>query len=241
LWPNDSDGLALSDPDLGFPPALIARGFKVIDPGRYENLSSDFTPQITRFKEAGVEVVVGVMLPPDAATFLVQADQQGFKPPVITMAKAVLFPGSVEAIPNNLGDGLTSEIWWSPNHPFKSSLNDMTAANLVDNYQKDTGKQWAHFLGFVHALFEVAVDALTRVENINDKNAIISAIKATELDTIVGPVSWGKGPTPNVVTTPLVVGQWGKGQQFPWEIMITNNVTAPNIPTGAETRLMPGA
>ena len=241
LWPNDSDGLAWSDPDLGFPPAMIARGYKVIDPGRYENLSPDFTPQINMFKEAGVEIVTGVMLPPDLVTFLAQADQQGFNPKAVTVAKAALFPVSVEAISGNLGDGLTTEIWWSPNHPFKSSLTDISTGDLVKAYQQETGRQWTQLLGFVHALFEVAADVLTRTKNIDDKAEIVSAIKATNLNTIVGPVTWTGSPTPNVAKTPLVGGQWGPGQDFPWELTITSNDTAPNIPTNGATRPMPGS
>lgn len=241
LWPNDSDGFAWSDPDLGFPPAIIARGFKVIDPGRYENLSSDFTPQIEMFKEAGVEIVSGVMLPPDLATFLQQADRQGFRPKAVTVAKAALFPSSVEAIGGNLGDGLTGEIWWSPNHPFKSSLTGITPIDLAASYTQKTGRQWTQFLGFVHALYEVVADVFARTTDIDDKESILAAIKATKLDTIVGPISWVGGPNPNVCKTPLVGGQWGPGQDFPWELTITSNATAPNIPTGAITRLMPNS
>lgn len=241
LWPNDSDGFAWSDPDLGFPPAIIARGFKVIDPGRYENLSNDFTPQISMFKEAGVEIVSGVMLPPDLVTFLNQADQQGFKPKAVTVAKAALFPGSVEAIGGHLGDGLTGEVWWSPSHPFVSSLTGITPIDLANTYTQETGRQWTQFLGFVHALFEVVADTLARTENIDDSESILAAIKATRLDTIVGPITWTGGPTPNVCKTPLVGGQWGPGQDFPWELTITSNATAPDIPTGGSTRPMPNS
>ena len=241
LWPNDGDGLAWSDPDLGFPPAIIARGYTVIDPGRYENLNGDFSGQIAAFKKAGVEIVTGVMIPPDLVTFLVQAREQGFTPKAVTVGKAALFPSAVEAIPNNLGDGLTTEIWWSPNHPFKSSLTGASAGDLANTYQQETGKQWTQPIGFVHALFEVVADTLKRTSDIENKSAIASALKATQLDTIVGSVAWGSGPTPNVAKTPLVGGQWGKGKDFPWEVTITSNIMAPTIPTAGTTRPMPGA
>jgi branched-chain amino acid transport system substrate-binding protein len=241
MWPNDGDGLAWSDPDLGFPPAIIARGYKVVDPGRYENLTPDFTPQITIFKEAGVEIVTGVMIPPDLATFLAQADQQGFKPKAVTVGKAALFPVSVEAISNNLGDGLTSEIWWGPTHPFTSSLTGDSSSDLTRAYQLESGKQWTQPLGFIHALFEVAADTLARTTDIEDKAEIVAALKATKLNTMVGLVSWEGGPTPNVSKTPLVGGQWGPGQEFPWELTIVSNVTAPIIPVGGSIQLMPGS
>ena len=70
LWPNDSDGLAWSSPEVGFPPALEANGYTLVDAGRYENLKDDFSAEISLFKEQGVEIVTGVMLPPDLGTFL---------------------------------------------------------------------------------------------------------------------------------------------------------------------------
>jgi branched-chain amino acid transport system substrate-binding protein len=157
------------------------------------------------------------------------------------VAKAALFPGSVEAIGGNLGDGLTGEVWWSPNHPYKSSLTGITPIDLANTYTEETDRQWTQFLGFVHALFEVVADTLARTENIDDSEAILAAIKATKLDTIIGPVSWTGGPTPNVSKTPLVGGQWGPGEDFPWELTITSNATAPDIPTGGSTRPRPNS
>jgi branched-chain amino acid transport system substrate-binding protein len=75
---------------------------------------------------------------------------------------------------------------------------------LAEAYSTETKKQWTQPIGFVHALFEVAANALGRVTDLEDKGAIVEAIKGTTLDTIVGPVSWANGPTPNVAKTPLV-------------------------------------
>jgi branched-chain amino acid transport system substrate-binding protein len=238
MWPNDGDGLAWSDAELGFPPALAAGGFTVIDPGRYQNLTDDFTAQITQFKEAGVEIVTGVMIPPDLGTFMTQANQQGFAPKMVTMGKAALFPSAVEAIGGNLGNGITTEIWWSPSHPFASSLNETSSADLAAAYETATSRQWTQPIGFVHALFEVAADALARTENIDDKAAIRDAIKATNINSIVGPLAWGSGPTPNVAKTPLVGGQWVQGEAFPWQLTITDNSTANNIPSSGTIQLM---
>ena len=39
LWPNDGDGNAWGDPQRGFPPALTKAGYKLVDPGRFPNLT----------------------------------------------------------------------------------------------------------------------------------------------------------------------------------------------------------
>ena len=42
-WPNDGDGNAWGDKERGFPPALAKAGYTLVDPGRYPNLTDDFS------------------------------------------------------------------------------------------------------------------------------------------------------------------------------------------------------
>jgi branched-chain amino acid transport system substrate-binding protein len=237
LWPNDGDGLAWSSPEVGFPPALEAAGYTIVDPGRYENLKDDFSAEITMFIENDVEIVTGVMLPPDLGTFLTQASQQGFNPVMFTVGKAALFPSVVQSISDDLGEGLTTEIWWTPSHPFTSSLTGETAQELADAYTEATESQWTQPIGFAHALFEVAVDVLQRTEDLDDKATIVAAVTETDLDTIVGHISWADGPVPNVAKTPLVGGQWQSGGDWPLDLVITTNTQNEDIPVGGDTTL----
>ena len=230
LFPNDADGNAWGDAELGFPKPLKAAGFNLLDPGRYQPLSPDFTAQISAFKKANVEIVTGVMIPPDFATFWGQAAQQGFKPKIVTIGKALLFPSVIDSL-GDRGDGLSSEIWWSPSHPFKSSLTGQSAKELCDAYTAATKKPWTQPIGFAHGLYEVALDVLKRAKNPKDAKSLLEAIVATSINTIVGPVGWARGPVKNVSKTPLVSGQWIK-KPTGYDLVITNNATAPNIPTG---------
>ena len=236
LFPNDADGNAWGDPKLGLPTPLAAAGFTVTDPGRYQPLNNDFTSQISAFKDAGCEIVTGVMIPPDFATFWSQAAQQGFNPKVATIGKALLFPSSIEAL-GDRGDGLTTEIWWSPNHPFSSSLTGQSAKELADGYTAATGKPWTQPLGFNHALFEVAADVIKRAADISDPASILDAITKTDINSMVGPVNWKAGPVKNVQKTPLVGGQWQK-KDGKFDLVITTNVQNPNIPVGGELKLL---
>ena len=235
MWSNDADGNAFGDKERGFPPALAKAGYKVVDPGRFQLLSNDFTAQIAAFKAANVEIVTGVFIPPDFATFWSQAAQQGFKPKVVTVAKALLFP-SVAASLGARANGLTTEVWWSPSHPFKSSLTGESAKQLCDGYTAATKRPWTQPIGFKHALFEVAIDVLKRSKALDPK-AIRDAIVATNAQTIVGPVAWGKGPVRNVTKTPLVAGQWKVGPKGP-ELVVTTNKPAPQIPVGGKLDLL---
>jgi branched-chain amino acid transport system substrate-binding protein len=237
LFPNDGDGNAWGDKELGFPKPLAAMGYTLTDPGRFQNGTQDFSAQIAAFKKDGVEIVTGVVIPPDAKTFLTQAKQQGFKPKVITLGKALLFPGAIEAL-GDLGYGLTTEVWWSPSHPFTSSLTQQSAKALADAYEASTKKQWTQPIGFAHALFEVAADALKRSKGVGAKD-VRDAVAATAMNTVVGPVKWGGGgPFKNVSKTPLVLGQWNKGTKYKVELTIINNEAAKNIPTGGSIKLI---
>jgi len=238
LFPNDGDGNAWGDKQVGFPPVLEKGGYKLTDPGRYQNLTDNFSAQITAFKNANAQIITGVVLPPDFTTFWKQALQQGFKPKVASIGKAILFPVAVEALGKD-GNNLSSEVWWSPSHPFKSSLNGMSAKALADAYTAATKKQWTQPIGFVHALFEVAVDALKRTKQVGDAKATIQAIAATNLDTVVGKVAWNGANLPpfaakNVAKTPLVGGQWRIKDGNKYDIVITDNKTFPSIPVGGK-------
>lgn len=237
LWPNDGDGNAWGDAKMGFPAVLQKGNYSIIDPGRYQNLTSDYSAQIAKYKEGKAEILTGVPIPPDFTTFWSQAMQKGFKPKVATVGKALLFPSSVEALGAN-GDGLSCEVWWSPNHPFKSSLTGQSAKALSEAYELGVKKQWTQPLGFAHALFEVAVDVLKRTKDLNSSASIRDAIAATQLNTIVGPVSWHGGPVKNVAKTPLVGGQWRKGGKFKYELVVVDNSIAKNIPVQDKLKLI---
>lgn len=236
IFPNDADGNAWGDKELGLPKPLAAAGYNLVDPGRYQPLTDDFSSQIAAYKAAGCEIVTGNMIPPDFATFWAQCAQQGFKPKVVTIGKALLFPSVIESL-GDRGDGLTSEIWWTPGHPFSSSLTKASARQLADGYTAATGRPWTQPIGFQHALFEVTADVIRRAGDLGDKAAILEAIRTTDLATIVGPVNWAKGPVKNVTKTPLVAGQWQKGEKG-FELVVTANAHAPEIPKTGELKLL---
>jgi branched-chain amino acid transport system substrate-binding protein len=236
LFPNDGDGNAWGDPNVGVGPGFAAQGYTLNDPGRYQNLNDDFSAQINAFKAANAEIVTGVVIPPDFTTFRNQALQQGFNPKIITVAKAILFPQSVEAL-GEAGHNLSSEVWWSNTHPFKSSLTGQSAADLAADFTAKTSRPWTQPIGFVHSLFEVASNVMGRVSDVTDADAVAAAIAATDLDTMVGKIAWNGEGVPdfaktNVTKTPLVGGQWRRKEDGTFDLVIVDNQTAPAIPTG---------
>ncbi|WP_339757493.1 ABC transporter substrate-binding protein [uncultured Hoeflea sp.] len=235
LFPNDADGNAWGDPNVGVAPGFAAAGYETVDPGRYQNLTDDFTAQINAFKQANVDIVTGVVIPPDFTTFRNQATQQGFTPKAMTVAKAILFPQSVETLGTS-GHNLSSEVWWSANHPFTSSLTGESCAELAAGFTEATGRPWTQPIGFVHSLFEMAADVIKRSEDPTNAEAVAEAIATSDVNTIVGRVAWnGEGVPPfaakNVCKTPLVGGQWRRKDDGTFDLVVVDNKTAPNIPT----------
>ena len=222
LWPNDPDGKTYAEM---FTKRLTEKGYKVVDAGRFPNGTMDYTAFINLWKKEKVEILTSIQPPPDFAAAWRQCFQQGFIPKVCTGGKPILIPSAVQAIGGNLPNGLTVCVWWSPYHPFKSSLAGYSAKALCDAWTEAKGKQWTQPLGFVYATYEVAADVLKRAGTL-DKEKIREAIAQTNLNTIVGPIKYNEE---HYSKTPMVGGQWVKGKKWPWEIEIVENNQFPEI------------
>ncbi len=237
LWSNDGDG---NNANAHLPDFFKSKGFEVHNIGLYTNNADDFSAQIAELKKANCEIVCGVFTPPEFAVFWTQCGQQSYHPKIVTPAKALLFPTAVEAL-GNRGSGLSTEVWWSQHHPFKSGLTGQTAQQFCDAYTAATGKQWTQPIGFKHANLEVAIDILKRAKTL-EPAAIRDAIVQTDYQSLVGPIAWKGGPTnpvPNACTTPLVGGQWKKGSKFKYDLNVVFNKPAPNIPLDSPFEAIP--
>ena len=236
MFTNDPDGVAANDDAHGLPATFRNKGFNVLKLGLYPPLSDDFSAQIADLQKGDCEIVCGIFNPPQFATFWTQCAQQNYRPKIVTPPKALLFPTAVEAL-GDRGIGMSTEVWWSQHHPFKSGLTGETAQQFCDGYTAATGKQWTQPIGFKHANLEVAIDVLKRAKKL-DAGAIRDAIKDTNYQSLVGPVTWKAGgatnPVPNVCTTPLVGGQWKKGKKFKYDLNVVYNKSAPNIPLDSQ-------
>lgn len=229
LLPRNADGEVWGDAKIGLPPAMRKAGFEVIAPSKFETRTNDFSSQISAFKEAGCDILGGLVFPADLRTATLQMAQQGFHPKIMTVAAGLLFPSAVEAI-GTLGAGMSTEVWWTPAFPYKSTLTGESSAELAAKWETTTGKQWTQPLGYSHAMWEIVIDTLKRAKDPLDRAAIRDALKATNLDTVVGNVNWSKGPHPNVSKTPVLGGQWRKGQKWPYDLKIVETSLYPIMP-----------
>lgn len=238
LFANDADGIAWADPANGLPPVMNELGYEILDLGRHKVLNDDFTNFISAFKSQNVEIVTGTMIPPDFINFWNQAQQQGYRPKMATIGKGLLYPQDVAAVGPS-AHNLSCEVWWAPSFPFASSLNGVTAADYAAKFTEATGRPWTQVMGFIHALLEVAVDAVKRADDPTDPESLTEAVASTNLDTIVGNVAWPGTSTPpfaakNVARTPIVGGQWRVQDDGSLKLVIVENTDHPSIPKDGE-------
>lgn len=226
LWPDDTDANAFRE---GFGPLFGPAGYKVVDGGKYNDGATDYTAQIGKFKAAHAELFTCTPIPPDFQTYWKQAVQQGFKPKLATVAKVMLFPAEAEAL-GQLSNNIATDFWWSPGHPYKSTLEDTTAQQLADDFAAKTGKQWNQALGSVYSLFEVAIEAFKQADDPKDRKDVADKLHHVKIDCMSGPLDFAAGPQPGIAIQHPVGGQWRPGTKFPWDVTIVDNSGNPDVP-----------
>ncbi|HEY8680510.1 MAG TPA: ABC transporter substrate-binding protein [Candidatus Dormibacteraeota bacterium] len=226
MYPNDADGGAFR---ANFPGLIAKSSYKSLDGGAYADGTSDYTAMIGKFKDGGAQLFSNVPLPPDFNIFWKQAAQQGFKPKLATVAKVLLFPADVTAL-GPLVNNIATDCWWSPYHPYKSSLTGETAKQLADGFEKASGQQWLQSLGSIHSLFEIAQKALTSVSDPHNHTAVAAALKSLKYTGISGTLDWTNGPVPGVAIQQPVGVQWKKGTKYPWSMYVVDNTLNKDVP-----------
>jgi branched-chain amino acid transport system substrate-binding protein len=231
LYPNDPDGTVFASL---FDPAFKKEGWKPTDPGRFAQGLPDFTAVINQFKRNRVEVVTGVLAPPDLQNYLQQAAQAGFKPKMYIIDKATGYPEPMNAI-GKAGHDILSVNFWSPAYPGKSKYGGYSGQGLVDAYEKaNAGKQYIPPLGYDDAAYDVLLDAIQRAGT-TDRAAVLEALRTTNLETVVGTVKFNEQ---NYSVQPLGGAQWhydGKTKKLVKQNVY--NAVYPSVKKTAEIRL----
>jgi branched-chain amino acid transport system substrate-binding protein len=230
LYPNDPDGTVFTQL---FDPAFKAEGWKPTDPGRFAQGLPDFSSIINQFKRNKVEVVTGVLAPPDLQNYLQQAAQAGYKPKMYIIDKATGYPEPINAIGKAAGD-IMSVNFWSPAYPGKSKFGGYSGQGLVDAYEKASGKQYIPSLGYDDASYDVLFDAIQRAGS-KDYAAVLKAMNTTNLETVTGTVKFNEQ---HFSVQPLGGAQWHYDESK--KKMVKQNVyntVYPSVKKTAEMKL----
>jgi branched-chain amino acid transport system substrate-binding protein len=226
-YPNDADGNAFR---AVLPPLMKQAGYNPVDGGAYTDGTTDYTAMITKFKTNQCEYLSNCPLPPDFNIFWRQASQQGWKPKLATVGKVLLFPADTIAL-GPLVNNIATDSWWGPYLPAKSSLTpQLSASDLVDSFQAQTGKQWVQSIGGTYSLFEVAHQAFTGVSDPHDKQEVASALHRVNYKGMSGHINFSGGPAPGVSITPLLGVQWkASSGRYPFQMKVVDNTNIPAV------------
>ena len=176
---------------------LAKEGFKLVDPGRYQNLTDDFSAQITAFPMASVEIVTGVVLPPDFTTFWTQANQKGFKPKAVERRQVRSCSRSALEALGKTGNNLSSEVWWSPSHPVQVVAERPVGGRACRRLhrRRPAGNGRSRSASSIRCSSS-AVDTLKRAADPTDPAALVKSIAKIDLQTITGPIKFGQENVP---------------------------------------------
>jgi branched-chain amino acid transport system substrate-binding protein len=240
-YSNGTDGQAWGDPNNGGPAVFKAGGYQVDETPFYTVGSEDYSSQIAEYKNFKADIISGLMTSSDFTVFWNQCLQQNLKPINCTMAMAVTFATTVQAIGNS-AYGLCTEVAWHPDYPYSCSLTGRTDRQIADAYEADTGKQW-YTATEAYSLMEVFVQAVKTATDPADKNALVKALSTCKVDTMYGPVDFTTPvdpastavvthPLPTCLRMPTSSAQWRKGKKWPFEQFL---VSSKFLPPGTTT------
>jgi branched-chain amino acid transport system substrate-binding protein len=232
-YPNDADGNAFRDSKTGLEFYAAQAGYHVNDGGAYTDGTTDYSSMIAKFKSQNAQLFTNAPIPPDFNTMWKQAATAGFKPKLATVAKVLLFPEDTVAI-GDLVNNVATDAWWTPFHPYHSTLTGQSCKQFADGFESATGKQWVQSIGSVHSLFEIAHKAFTAVDDPHAHTAVAGQLKSLNYTGISGSLDFTKGPVPGVAIQQPVGVQWKKGTKFPYSMSVVDNSANKNVPVNGD-------
>jgi branched-chain amino acid transport system substrate-binding protein len=247
IFADDANGRVWADAATGLPQAAAAQGYEGVLPGLLQAESNDYSPLISEFVKNGCEICCGAMAAADFIAFWRQVLELEYRPKIVTIGDALLFPQALEA----LGSGaynLTAESLWQPDWPFTDSITGSSAQQLASDYMTRTGEQWIAPIA-QYAKFEWAVDVFKRVWDLDNKDAIIAEVRTTKLDTCLGPIDFtsaidmtdvakSRRPTENVYKAPVAGVQWVKGDKFEFQANTVTSGDRSDLPVTGTVQTM---
>jgi branched-chain amino acid transport system substrate-binding protein len=176
-------------------------GYEVVVHEEYAPRTEDLSGMILKAKEAGAETLLALPSPPDGIALFKQMAELGWAPKYSLVIRA---PEGVQwgTDMGTTGEYVTIFPGWhnAENFPGVDELNAQ--------YQEAFGRPADLLTGPAFACVQIFADAIERAGTL-DREAIRDAVAATDLMTVIGPVTFNEDGTGNVLN-PLI--QWQNGQ-----------------------------
>ena len=181
---------------------LIKRfGFKTVYDNKYPPSTVDYTPIVRAIKATNPDIVFVASYPPDSVGILRAAHEVGLQPKIFGGGMVGLMFTTVMTSMGSMLNGVVNYDFWAPEPPF---LAIPGIKEFLKEYQARAEKAGVDPLGYYlppysYALVQVLGQAVEATKGL-DQQKIADHIRATEFDTIVGKIKFGKD------------GEWAKGR-----------------------------
>jgi branched-chain amino acid transport system substrate-binding protein len=201
-------------------------GLTPLELGPFPPGTSDFTVLIQEWKAQNAEIFWANCMTDQFATLWRQCVQQGYRPKLALVGRALLNVPSVEAVGGNLANGVVTDVFWHPDYPWGTPPFPGGRA-IVDMYEKERNLPWTMTLGAGYGHIQIIVDAITRAGTL-DSEKVNEAIGQSTIVTPLGPVHFDTETHGSA--SPAVLAQWLKTEKG-WDMEIVYSDTPEIRPT----------
>jgi len=176
-------------------------GFKTVYDKTYPPSTVDYTPIVRAIKATNADIVFVASYPPDSVGTLRAAHEVGLQPKIFGGGMVGLQFTSVMTSMGSMLNGVVNYDFWAPE---PTMLAFPGIKEFLKEYQARAAKAGVDPLGYYlppysYALGEVLGQAVEATKSL-DQQKLADYIRATEFNTIVGRVKFGKN------------GEWAKGR-----------------------------
>jgi branched-chain amino acid transport system substrate-binding protein len=198
-------------------------GFEVVNYATYAPGTKDFSQLILAAKNAGAEILLAMPTTPDGISIIKQLSELGWTPKFTMLQRA---PDGITWGPTlgKLGD----QVYFYPGWQYGEKFPGVESINK--RYNTDFKRNADVLVGPAYACVQILAAAIEKANTL-DRDPIRDAIAATNMTTVIGPVSFRADGT-GVVLNPLV--QWINGaQELVWPAnMATAKFVYPAVDFG---------
>lgn len=177
-------------------------GYEVVYYVEYAPKTQDYSQMILAAKEAGADMLLTMPGPPDGIAIMKQMVELDWAPKYIMMIRAPEGVTWADTFGKD-GDYITIFPGWHHGETFPG------VAELNAKHEKEFGRPADLLVGPAYSCVQILADAIERAGTL-DRDTIRDEIAATDMMTVMGPVSFNADGT-GIVLNPVV--QWINGKQ----------------------------
>lgn len=178
-----------------------AFGYSVVYYGEYAPGTTDYTELILGAKDAGAEMLLGMPTTPDGMAIMRGLSDLGWTPKFTMLVRGPDAAAWGESL-GTIGNNVAVFAGWHHGETYEG------VAEINAKHQEEFGRPADILVGPAYACVQILAGAIERAGTL-DRNDIRDALTETDMDTVIGPVSFNPDGTGNVLN-PLAMWLDGK-------------------------------